>query len=137
MKDSELEGSCLCGKVTCKVKGPFERFMQCFCDRCQKKSGSAFAALIFTTPDKIQWITGEDLVKCYDLPQAQRFRNCFCSECGSQVPYASRDNTYAIVPAGFISGEHNIKPTANIFWLEKPCWFDEDFPAPQFDAYPK
>ena len=72
-----ISGSCLCGKVKCTVQGPFQRFYQCYCSRCQKRTGSAFASLMFTTPDKIEWLSGKELTKRYDLPEAERFSTCF------------------------------------------------------------
>lgn len=132
-----ISGSCLCGQVKSTVTGPFSRFYQCYCDRCQKKTGSAFASLIFTTPDRIKWQAGEELVKRYDLPEAERFSNCFCTDCGSQVPYTSRDGAFLIIPAGYLEGDPEIRPAANIFWGEKPCWFEEGEAADKFDRYPE
>lgn len=134
--EKKLSGSCLCGKVSSTVKGSFQRFYQCYCDRCQKKTGSAFASLMFTTPDKIEWHSGENLIKRFDLPEAERFSNCFCTECGSQVPYISRDGAFLVVPAGYTSGDPEIRPSANIFWDERPCWFDEGRAADTFSTYP-
>jgi len=127
----------LCGDVASVVKGPFQKFYQCYCDRCQKKTGSAFAALIFTTPDKIEWLSGKDSIKRFDLPEAERFSNAFCTNCGSQVPYTSRDGAFLIIPAGYISGDAEIRPSANIFWEERPCWFDEGQSAETFEKYPE
>ena len=134
---NQISGSCLCGKVTSTIEGPFKKFYQCYCDRCQKKTGSAFAALIFTSPDKITWLTGKDLIKRFDLPEAERFSNCFCSECGSQVPYISRDGNFLMTPAGYINGDPEIRPAANIFWGERPCWFEEGGLAQKFEKYPE
>ena len=136
MTEKKTNGSCLCGKVSSEITGPFLRFYQCYCDRCQKKTGSAFASLMFTTPDKITWLSGKDEITRYDLPEAERFSNCFCNTCGSQVPYISRDGAFLIVPAGYTSGDPNIRPSANIFWQERPCWFDEGKTADTFEKYP-
>jgi len=135
--DNKITGSCLCGKVSSTVKGPFKKFYQCYCDRCQKKTGTAFASLMFTDPDKIEWHSGEELIKRFDLPEAERFSNCFCTNCGSQVPYISRDGGFLIVPAGYISGDPEIRPSANIFWEERPCWFDDGKSADTFKSYPE
>lgn len=132
-----VKGSCLCGQVKSTVKGPFQRFYQCYCDRCQKKTGSAFASLLFTAPEAITWHSGENLIKRFDLPQAERFSNCFCTACGSQVPYLSRDGSFLIVPAGYIEDDPQIRAEANIFTEEKPCWFEESQKAPSFDQYPE
>lgn len=133
----KIAGSCLCGKVKSMVEGPFLKFYQCFCDRCQKKTGSAFASLIFTAPDNIQWLSGKELTKRYDLPDAERFSNCFCTECGSQVPYLSRDGSALTIPAGYLEGDPKITPQANIFWQEKSCWYEEGQQAPKFAQYPE
>jgi hypothetical protein len=92
---------------------------------------------MFTSPDKIEWQSGEGLIKRFDLPDAKRFSNCFCTDCGSQVPYISRDGTFLIVPAGYVSGDPEIRPSANIFWEERPCWFDEGKSANTFESYPE
>lgn len=132
-----ISGSCLCGQVESKVTGPFQRFYQCHCDRCQKKTGSAFASLIFTSPDKIEWQSGQELIKRYDLPEAIRFCNSFCSNCGSQVPYLSRDGSALVIPAGYLNGDPKIRPMANIFYQEKACWFEEGQASTKFDRYPE
>ncbi len=134
--DKKISGSCLCGQVSSTVTGSFQKFYQCFCDRCQKKTGSAFASLMFTNPGNIEWHSGKSAIKTFDLPEAQRFRNSFCSNCGSQVPYVSRDGAFLIVPAGYVSGDPDIVPSANIFWEERPCWFDAGKSAETFTAYP-
>ncbi|MDO6445102.1 GFA family protein [Colwellia sp. 1_MG-2023] len=133
---NKVSGSCLCGKVKSTVEGPFQKFYQCYCDRCQKKTGSAFASLIFTAPDKIEWHQGQALIKRFDLPNAVRFSNCFCTECGSQVPYLSRDGSALVIPAGYLEGDPKITPQANIFCEEKPVWFEAGQAAAQFDQYP-
>lgn len=133
---NKVTGSCLCGQVKSTVQGPFEKFYQCYCDRCQKKTGSAFASLIFTSPESIEWHSGQALIKRFDLPNAVRFSNCFCSECGSQVPYLSRDGSALVIPAGYLEGDPQITPQANIFCEEKPAWFDKGQTADKFDQYP-
>jgi len=134
--ENKISGSCLCGKVACTIAGTFERFYQCYCDRCQKKTGSAFASLMFTTPDKIEWNSGTELIKRFNLPNAKRFSNSFCSECGSQVPYVSQCGGFLIVPAGYVDGDPQIRPSANIFWNEAPCWFEKGQTASRFERYP-
>lgn len=135
--ENQISGSCLCGDVKSTVTGPFSRFYQCYCDRCQKKTGSAFASLIFTTPDKIEWHSGKEQTQRYDLPYAVRFSNCFCTKCGSQVPYESRDGQFLIIPAGYLEGDPDIRPSANIFWGERPCWFEQGQTADKFERYPE
>jgi hypothetical protein len=133
---TQTPGSCLCGKVTCSVHGPYLKFYQCHCDRCQKKTGSAFASLLFTSPENIQWHSGKDNVKRFDLPTAVRFSNVFCVDCGSQVPYLSRDGSMLAIPAGFLDADPGVAPQANIFWKERFCWYEQGQDAPKFEEYP-
>jgi hypothetical protein len=92
---------------------------------------------MFAAPDKIEWQTGTDLINRYDLPGSEKFSNCFCSVCGSQVPYVTSDGAFLVVPAGYVSGDPGVRPTANIFWGERPCWFDEGKSANTFEGYPE
>lgn len=131
-----VSGSCLCGEVTCNITGPFQRFYQCHCDRCQKKTGSAFASLLFTKYEAIEWVSGKENTKCYDLPNAERFRSGFCTTCGSQVPYQSRCGQFLVTPAGFLNNDPQMVPQANIFWEERTCWYDSGQAADKFDQYP-
>ena len=119
-----ISGSCLCGKVKCTVQGPFQKFYQCYCRRCQKRTGSAFASLMFTAPENIEWHSGKELTKRFDLPQAGRFSTCFCSEC--------RNKSFLVVPAGFIEGDPEVIPSANIFWNDRSCWYDEGQSAERY-----
>ena len=131
----KISGSCLCGKVRGTIQGPFQKFYQCYCDRCQKLTGSAFSSLIFTTPEKIEWHSGKDLTKRFDLPEAEKFSTCFCSECGSPVPYISRNESFLIIPAGFIEDDPEIRPSGNIFWSERSCWYEEGQTAEKYEGY--
>ena len=46
-------------------------------------------------------------------------------------------SSFLIVPAGYVEGDPVIRPEANIFTEEKPCWFDDGQKAPAFDQYPE
>ena len=134
--NDEITGGCLCGKVRFKVKGPFDRFHLCFCSRCRKITGSAHAANIFTTPDRITWLSGEGATRRYELPEAARFFKVFCSECGSAVPGITRDGKILLIPAGSLEGDPGIRPQSGIFWKDRAVWYDDGLSAQRYDAYP-
>lgn len=133
---SKQKGGCLCGAVTYEVEGPFDQFHLCHCSRCRKSTGSAHASNIFTKPGNITWLTGKSLIKRFDLPTAERFARCFCTECGSGVPYLSRNGLALIIPAGSLDSDPEIRPQDNIFWQDRACWYDDALTAPRFDEYP-
>jgi len=135
MMSEQTKGSCLCGKIQFVVRGPYSVFHLCHCSRCRKDSGSAHASKIFTAPENIEWLDGMEFIKRYDLPTAERFAKNFCTECGSPVPYLSRDGKFLIVPAGSLDSDPGITPRDHIFWKDRAPWYDEGLSAPHFDRY--
>ncbi|MCB1762123.1 MAG: GFA family protein [Gammaproteobacteria bacterium] len=133
----EIAGSCLCGKVRFTIWGPFSAFHLCHCSRCRKDTGSAHASNIFTEPGNIRWLSGEEIVQRYDLPTAERFAKCFCRECGSPVPYLSRDHKFLIIPAGSLDADPDVRPQDHIFWQDRADWYEAGLAAVHFDGYPK
>ena len=75
----KVNGSCLCGKIKFVLLGPFDQFHLCHCSRCRKSTGSAHASIIFAKPENIQWDSGSEFIKRFDLPEAKRFAKCFCT----------------------------------------------------------
>lgn len=132
----KFNGGCLCGTVTFAVSGPFEAFHWCHCSRCRKDTGSAHASNLFARPTAIDWLTGEDAVRRFELPSAARFARAFCSHCGSPVPYVNRTATYLIVPAGSLDSDPGIIPQDNIHWCSRASWYDAGVSAPRFDTEP-
>ncbi len=132
-----IRGSCLCGQVSWTVTGPFDAFHLCHCSRCRKATGSAHAANIFTRPENITWLSGQALIKRFDLPEAERFAKCFCTHCGSTVPYLGRTGQYLVIPAGALDEDPGIAPLDNIFWADRAGWYDDGLKSEKFDAYPK
>lgn len=129
-----ITGNCLCGAITFEMANQFANFHLCHCVQCQKSTGSAHASNLFTRPDNITWHTGEELVARYDVP-GRRISNVFCQACGSRIPYLSLSGEVLVVPAGTLDGQPEISPSANIFWTERPGWYDDAIEAPHFSEY--
>ena len=134
--EKKITGSCLCGEVKYKVWGPYKMFRLCHCSRCQKASGTAHVANVFTDPDNVEWVSGENQIKRYDLPEAESFGKCFCTNCGSVVPYKNRPGSMLIIPAGTLDEDPGIRPDANIFWPNRACWYDEGVSSQHSAEYP-
>jgi len=131
-----VHGSCLCGKVRFKVTRPFKSFFVCHCSRCRKTTGSAHASNIFTTPDHVHWLAGEDLVRHFKLESAKRFGHSFCTECGSPVPRVSEERNVATIPAGVLDDDPGMSPQNIIFWNDRTDWYEDMAMAPHFAEYP-
>jgi hypothetical protein len=126
-------GSCLCGAVTFRVEGSFDRFFLCHCAHCRKDTGSAHAANLFLSTAKFEWLSGQDKVQTYRLPQT-RHVHCFCAVCGSAMPHVA--NEFVVIPAGCLDTPLALAPDAHIFFASKAVWDKDLNDIPAFDALP-
>jgi len=115
------KGSCLCGKVQFEIEGEFENFFLCHCKYCQKDTGSANAANLFSTTAKLNWISGEKMVTSFHLPKSRHCKS-FCATCGSAMPSLQEQMGLLVVPAGALDDDISIRPTAHIFESSKATW---------------
>ena len=129
-------GACLCGRVQYRVKGPFTAFHLCHCSQCRRSTGSAHAANIFAEADQIEWLAGEELIKRYTPDEAGIISKCFCTHCGSLVPYTSLQSGRLIIPAGSLVDPPGIDPDDNIYWRDRADWYDAGLAAPRVEQDP-
>lgn len=130
---TEHLGSCLCGAVRFKVEGAFERFYLCHCSHCRKDTGSAHASNLFASTAELAWLSGQEHVRTFNLPQTRHMR-CFCLMCGSALPYAL--GRTLVVPAGSLDTQPDVIADANIFMASRAAWDHDLEHAPSFEAFP-
>ena len=127
-------GSCLCGTVRFEVKGDFDSFYLCHCQHCQKDTGSAHGANLFSQSAKLVWLSGEAAVTSFTL-SGTRHTKSFCKLCGSALPNTQVAGLL-VVPAGCLDTEVSMASTAHIFSSSKAVWDGESGPVPKFDGHP-
>lgn len=125
MSEHKIAGSCLCGEVKYQFTGAARGFQYCHCSRCQKVTGSAHGAIMFVKPDQFEWTKGADKVTRFELPEAQFYASCFCSNCGSSLPWEIQGGGNVAIPAGSLDQDPGVRPGRNIFWDSKACWFEQ------------
>lgn len=128
------KGSCLCGAVQFEITGAFDQFFLCHCSRCRKGSGTAHGANLFSRTARIEWLSGEDKIKTYRVPNSRHDRS-FCTECGSMAPGIIGNGALLIVPAGSLDTPLEIRPTAHIFSASRADWDHDLETAPAFDDF--
>lgn len=128
-------GSCLCGTVKFEVQGDFDSFYLCHCQHCQKGTGSAHAANLFSKSAKLVWQSGVDKVTSFTLP-GTRHNKSFCKLCGSALP-STQIAGLLVVPAGCLDTEISISPTAHIFSSSKAAWDGQLGDVPTFEGLPE
>lgn len=132
---SIFSGSCLCGQITYEIEGEAKAFFHCHCQRCRKSTGTGHASNIRVNAGSIQWTRGESLVKSYKVPEAERFKNVFCGQCGSILPRHFPDHGFVIIPAGTLDSPLEIEPQGRIFYASRADWSCEDN-LPTHNEYP-
>ena len=131
----KFNGGCLCGEVRYRVSGPFAEFHICHCSQCRRSTGSAHASNLFTSADRIEWLAGEHLIKRFDPDRPGVISKCFCTNCGSLVPYISAKSGKLVVPAGGLNDDPQIRPQDNIFWADRASWYDLVAEATRCDSF--
>ena len=131
---ADHQGSCLCRAVTFSIKGQFDSFYLCYCSYCQKDSGSAHAANMFSQSAVLHWNSGLDAVTTFNLP-GSRHSKSFCKHCGSAVPGSELPGVL-MVPAGCLDTDIDITPTARIYTARQHDWVGRLSAAPLYPELP-
>lgn len=126
-------GSCLFQQIKFEITGDFESFYLCHCKHCQKDTGSAHAANLFSTSAKLTWVSGAAKVKSFNLAGTRHSRS-FCADCGSAMP--SQQGPLLVVPAGSLDSELNKVPNAHLFCASKASWEKGLEAIKHFDHFP-
>ncbi len=132
----KTRGSCLCQAVSYQFEGPEHAFQYCHCSRCRKFTGSVHAANILVDPARFEWLSGEELVGRFELPEAKHFATCFCKRCGSSLPWLSQSGRVVVIPSGTLDEDPGITPTQNIFWNSRVAWHKPVEELVQYDELP-
>jgi len=121
MAETNLKGSCLCGAVTYEVTGEATRFYHCHCSRCRKATGTGHASNLFLQPGTLTWLSGAEQVRSFKVPEAKRFTNVFCANCGARLPRQPAPGMVVLL-AGSLDVEPSIRPEARIFLGSRAQW---------------
>lgn len=135
MEPKTLAGSCLCGSVRYTVRGEPQRALHCHCSRCRKATGTGHASNLFVA-GTLTWDAGETLVHQFKVPEAKRFTNAFCSECGGRVPRSAAGSGTVMIPMGSLDDDPGIAPQARIFQGSRANWSCSGQVLPEFDTMP-
>jgi hypothetical protein len=131
-----LKGSCLCGSVKYEVVGEAKRFYHCHCSRCRKATGTGHASNLFLEPGSLTWITGQEHIRAFKVPEAQRFTNQFCGLCGGRLPRQPKGTDIVVIPAGSLDEEAPIAPQARIFTDSRANWSCSGDEVPRYPDFP-
>ena len=129
-----IGGSCLCDAVRFEVDGDPLVMVNCHCSRCRRGRSAAHASNLFVATDQFRWTRGQQHVKVFDLPGAERFGTNFCGICGSDVPRHSPKIGRVNIPGGCLDSDPGIRPGYHIFVGSKAPWYEITDALPQFET---
>ena len=136
MENKKISGSCLCGKVRYQFEGPVRVFQYCHCSRCRKFTGSAHASSILIDPSNFEWLSGEEHVGRFELPEAKHYATSFCKNCGSSLPCLSKSGKAVNVPAGTLDEDPEARPIKNMYYADRAAWYEDASSLKKYDALP-
>ncbi len=137
-KAGVVRGACLCGAVAYEIDAPIEGAIYCcHCSRCRKARAAAHATNLFVPFARFRWLRGEGGIEAYKPPEAERFSQAFCRDCGSPVPRVNPQSAsgMAVVPAGSLEDDPGVREGAHIFVKYKAPWFAIHDALPQYSEY--
>jgi hypothetical protein len=130
-----VRGGCLCGAVAYETDRPVANpIVFCHCSRCRRARAAAHNANLFVAPNRFRWLRGSDRVETFHPPDAQRFTQAFCRDCGSKVAHVAPMR--ALIPAGSLDDDPGVRPGLRIFVGSKAPWYAITDALPQYDGLP-
>lgn len=130
-----VAGSCLCGAVAYLIEGEIPLFLHCHCTRCRKARSAPHATNGFVEAKRFRWQRGEEKLRSYKVPEAERFTQVFCETCGSIMPVVRDHAPRIVIPAGSLDGDPGGRERAHIFCGSKSHWYEIEDDLQQFDEY--
>ena len=134
--DDPVRGSCLCGAVAYAIEGTIPLFLNCHCQRCRKGRSAPHATNGFIEAGQFRWIAGEEKLRRFKVPDADRFTQVFCEDCGSIMPITREGAERVVIPAGSLDNDPGGRERAHIFCGSKSHWYEISDKLEQFDEYP-
>ncbi len=86
------EGGCLCGAIRYRVKGNPWRAYVCHCTDCQRRTGSAFAIIVWFEEENVELTDDGLTIYEHRSDESNRWRRAhFCNRCGTTIMW-TRDH---------------------------------------------
>ena len=132
----ERTAGCSCGQLKIRVSGEPRGVGICHCLECQRRTGSAFAALAsFAAPFEVTGIATE-YVRTGEHGAQFRFR--FCPVCGSHVFKTEEGEDGRVsVAVGSFADPGFPPPRVSVYTKRKHAWVELPSGIARFDADPE
>ncbi|KAI9012216.1 glutathione-dependent formaldehyde-activating enzyme-like protein [Hyaloraphidium curvatum] len=95
MPSMDVDGSCLCGRITYRARIDPTRVQLCHCTQCQASGDTYRAVVPVPTPD-FTLLTGTTKIYVKTSESGSRRALHFCPECGCQIYGAAAEGPSAV-----------------------------------------
>jgi hypothetical protein len=135
-----VDGRCHCGGIAFSAEADPDQVSICYCDDCQRLTGSAYRVSLTVDAANFTLRSGEPKVYVKTAENGARRAQAFCPNCGSPVYSAAAVDppTYTL-RVGCLDQRAELTPTSQLWLRSKPPWvtplqegerFEKDAPAP-------
>ena len=122
--ENEITGSCHCGLGQFKLNDNPKLTVNCHCDDCKTRNGSAFSTYMGVAEKDLLITNGENYLKKYAVENSGE--KYFCCECGSPIYNKNyRVPGLYMVFYGALSQPANFTPAFNVFCSSKHSWVND------------
>ncbi|KKK26310.1 hypothetical protein P175DRAFT_0533432 [Aspergillus ochraceoroseus IBT 24754] len=125
---STNSGSCLCGAVQYQLLDAPEKCVICYCESCQKSTGSVCMANCLFKRENLEITHGQGALATYEdraTSSGQALQRSFCSICGSclfvQNEISERNGIIAVT-SGTINDRSGLQPTLEYWCQRRRSW---------------
>ena len=134
--DKDLTGSCQCGAITFAVAAPALLTYACFCNSCQKRTGSAFSMGLIIPTDALQ-LSGELSAWSRTSDDGNTNTRYSCADCGNIIYGVGESSPgLAKLQAGLLDDTRELEPEVYIWARSKQAWVTLPQRARPFDTQP-
>lgn len=118
-----LTGTCHCGTIKFKLSKKPKLIINCHCDACKKRNGSAFSTYLAIAEQKFHLTEGEEILGAYEAENDGI--KYFCRNCGSPLFNKNyRLPGLYLVFYGACTEPQHFTPSYNVFCESKHDWVD-------------
>ncbi len=130
------KGRCLCGAVSYEAEGPPVLVAHCYCNNCQRASGSGHATGAIFPVERFR-LQGQVAEFRLQSERGTEVTRVFCPTCGS--PILGRNSGMAgfvTIALGTLDHSSDFEPQVIIFARNRKPWDNMDESLPAFASQP-
>jgi hypothetical protein len=128
---ANLDGSCLCGKITYSCDAEPVATAVCHCTDCQRQTGTSFSIIVGVPSDALH-LEGDSLASFTTVgtDTQQEVARKFCRECGSPiVSVADAMPGLSFIKAGTLNDTSWLEPQMHVWSGSAQPWIPLDSQA--------